>query len=125
MPSTSLESFCDAWLAAWTGNRPDALLACYTGDARYLDPAFPGGLRGHAQLRAYFEKLLARNPDWVWKREELMPTAGGFTLKWRARLPDGADFCGLDIVELRDGLISRNEVYFDPAPLRAAAAATR
>ncbi|HWB62846.1 MAG TPA: hypothetical protein VG603_04990, partial [Chitinophagales bacterium] len=54
--------------------------------------------------------------NWRWETIEIMPTQKGFTLKWRAIIPVGEDVVvehGLDIVELRDGKISRNEVYFD------------
>ncbi len=119
MRTESLDTFCDRWLASWTGNRPDALLAFYSDDAFYSDPAFPSGLRGRDALRQYFEKLLARHPDWIWTRERLQPTAEGFTLKWRARLPDGTCLNGLDIVETDGERITHNEVYFDPAPLKA------
>lgn len=47
---------------------------------------------------------------------EITETAKGFTLKWEARIPvNGSTITelGLDIVELTDGKISRNEVYFD------------
>lgn len=117
---TDLEQFCDAWLASWTGNDPDGLLAYYAEDAAYRDPAFPKGLHGHAALRPYFAKLLAANPDWRWTREELIPTASGFTLKWRARIPVGdtaIEEVGLDIVEMAEGRITRNEVYFDRTAL--------
>lgn len=107
----------DRWLPLWTGNRPDALLACYAEDARYRDPAKPDGLHGHAELRRYFGKLLALNPDWRWEADEIIPTAAGFTLKWRATIPVGDQAIvehGLDIVEVdARGLITRNEVYFD------------
>jgi hypothetical protein len=105
------------WLPLWTGNRPDDLLTCYAEDARYRDPAKPDGLQGHGELRRYFGKLLALNPAWRWEAEEIMPTAGGFTLKWRAIIPVGDQEIvehGLDIVEVdARGLITRNEVYFD------------
>lgn len=118
MSANILEAFCDRWLASWTGNQPETLLAFYSADAFYSDPAFPTGLRGHDTLRPYFEKLLSRNPSWVWTRERLQPTTEGFTLKWRASLPDGPTFNGLDIVETDGERITHNEVYFDPAPLR-------
>ncbi|MCF8257205.1 MAG: nuclear transport factor 2 family protein [Flavobacteriales bacterium] len=114
-----LTAFTDRWLSAWTGNRPQQLLEFYTNDAFYLDPANPEGLQGKAQMLPYFTKLLARNPDWEWKAVEVIPTAEGFTLKWQARIPVGSSTLtlqGLDIVELRDGRISRNEVYFDRQP---------
>lgn len=121
-------AFCEAWLGAWTGNRPEALLAFYAEDAVYRDPGRPGGLRGHAELRPYFEKLLAANPDWVWKAVEVQPTSRGFTLKWHARVPAGAatvEEDGLDIVEVANGRITRNEVYFDRVALLAAHAKAR
>ena len=113
--------FCEQWLSAWTGNQPEALLAYYTPDACYLDPARPSGLTGHDAMRAYFTRLLAKNPDWVWTAEEVMPTADGFTLKWKAVVPGAgseAVLYGLDIVEMRDNRIARNEVYFDPSAMR-------
>src|SRR5262245_60518782 len=76
--------FAAAWLPAWTGNDPARLLSFYAEDAFYLDPAVPKGLRGHEQLRPYFEKLLARNPNWQWTQVEALPMENGFVNKWRA-----------------------------------------
>ncbi|MFX1565676.1 MAG: nuclear transport factor 2 family protein [Promethearchaeota archaeon] len=108
--------FCRRWLPAWTGNQPDTLLNFYADKAFYADPAHPEGLKGKDLLRGYFTKLLAANPNWVWEPVEVYPTPRGFTLKWRAIIPVGKKKIveqGMDIVELEDGKISRNEVYFD------------
>lgn len=125
LSTTELHTWCQRWLDDWTGNRPHDLISWYTDDAVYIDPARSedpndpernGGLRGKDQLLAYFTKLLGANPEWAWTVEELMPTEKGFTLKWKAAIPTPQGqmtFFGLDIVELRDGKISRNEVYFD------------
>ncbi len=117
MTESDATAFCRHWLALWTGNRPEALLACYAETAFYRDPGQPRGLTGIAALRPYFTALLAANPDWQWDVVEVMPTAAGFTLKWRARIPVGATTIeeeGLDIVEVdAAGRITRNEVYFD------------
>lgn len=128
MNESEAREFCDAFLAAWTGNRPQALLAFYAEDALYRDPARPNGLRGHAEMAPYFSKLLAANPEWVWKCVELHPTVGGFTLKWHATIPLGGTVVeedGLDIVEVASGRISRNEVYFDRTAMLQAAAGAR
>jgi ketosteroid isomerase-like protein len=117
MDEQAYRAFCEAWLGAWTGNAPEKLLEYYTDDVFYRDPARPDGLRGKEALRGYLVRLLAAYPDWRWMPEEIMPTAKGFTLKWRAEIPikgQTVQEYGLDIVELRDGKISRNEVYFDP-----------
>jgi hypothetical protein len=108
-------TFCRNWLETWTGNRPEALRAFYTDDAFYRDPAKPGGIRG-AELLPHFTKLLALNPDWKWEAVEILETRQGFCLKWKATIPVKGQTItetGLDIVELKDGLISRNEVFFD------------
>ena len=108
-------SFIESWLAAWTGGEPsvDHLVAFYTPDARYSDPAI-ADLRGTEALRAYFRKLLRRYPAWRWEALDILATESGCVLKWKAKLDDRSTI-GLDIVDLRDGLIVRNEVYFDPS----------
>lgn len=114
-----LNDFIREWLKSWTGNRPDGLLEYYAEEAFYADPAHPAGLVGHEALRAYFTKLLARNPDWIWQAAEITPTEKGCTLKWKARIPAGnqtLELFGLDIVEISNGKITRNEVYFDRVP---------
>jgi hypothetical protein len=111
-----LNDFCRHWLPAWTGNQPEHLITFYTEDVFYRDPAKPQGLKGHAEMLPYFQKLLSLNPDWRWKVREIFPTEKGFTLKWQATIPMGDKIIteeGLDIVELKGNKISRNEVFFD------------
>jgi len=115
--------FAGQWLPAWTGNDPDSLVAFYAPDALYVDPAVPDGIVGHAQLRAYFATLLVRNPDWVWTHRGSMPLKDGFVNLWHASIPVATstiEVDGLCTVQLRDGLIYRNEVYFDRSELIAA-----
>ncbi|MBX9655031.1 nuclear transport factor 2 family protein [bacterium] len=122
--SENRKTFIDEWLASWTGNQPEKLMTYYAEDAYYQDPARPQGLRGHGEMLPYFRKLLAVNPNWVWRAVELIPTSKGFTLKWKATIPVGdrtVEEHGLDIVEIDNDLITRNEVYFDRANLMAAA----
>jgi hypothetical protein len=108
--------FCSRWLPAWTGNDPEGLLRFYAEQAFYRDPANPNGLKGHAQMRPYFTKLLAANPNWTWEAVEVFPTRRGFIMKWRATIPVGRQTIteyGMDIVELENGRVTRNEVFFD------------
>lgn len=117
--SLNYHQFCTDWLKSWSGNKPENLLEFYTEDAFYLDPANPSGITGQEKLKAYFEKLLAKNPNWQWTVEEVMPTEKGFTLKWKAMIPVHEKLLriyGLDMVELTGNKISRNEVYFDRVP---------
>lgn len=118
-----LTEFCKQWLNAWSGNQPETLIAFYSDDVYYRDPVKSQGLQGlqgKQQLFSYFKKLLAKNPDWVWKLKEIIPTEKGFVLKWNAVIPSGSSLVaieGLDIVELRSQKITRNEVYFDCSKL--------
>ncbi|MBD3253617.1 MAG: nuclear transport factor 2 family protein [Candidatus Lokiarchaeota archaeon] len=120
MENRKLDKFCRVWLNAWTGNDPEELIRFYGEDGYYQDPANPEGIRGSSDMLNYFRKLLAKNPDWRWKLDELYPTPKGFVLKWYANIPVGNDLVnakGMDIVELRGDKITRNEVYFDRTPL--------
>jgi SnoaL-like domain len=117
--------FAGRWLPAWTGNDPEGLAAFYTEDAFYSDPAIPDGVRGKEALLAYFGALLARFPDWVWKNTGATPMEGGFLNHWHATIPVGPrviECDGVCTVLLRDGLIERNEVFFDRTELLAAIA---
>lgn len=120
--------FIDQWLEAWTGNEPDILMGYYASDAFYLDPANPSGLSGYTAIRSYFQKLLAKNPKWVWKAQEIFEAPNGCILKWQADIPlhsgKRIKLEGVDILEISAGLILRNEVYFDRTPWLQALQAT-
>lgn len=113
------KEFVSKWLPAWTGNNPMLLVSFYSEDAFYLDPAVPNGIKGKAELTSYFSKLLAKNPDWIWEQIEAIPMLNGFLNKWRVRIPlneQTLELTGVCLVQLRDGKIYRNEVYFDRTP---------
>ncbi|WP_159799418.1 nuclear transport factor 2 family protein [Flavobacterium sp. MK4S-17] len=115
-----MEKLIDKWLNAWTshgnGEQAKTLALFYAEDCFYKDPANGKGLRGRKNIQEYFTKLLAANPEWVWSREELLPAGQTYVLKWKARIPVNDEVLtieGLDILEFDEGLITRNEVYFD------------
>lgn len=111
--------FAERWLPAWTGNRPEVLAAFYADDVFYADPGLPRGVQGKPALLEYFRKLLARYPDWVWTQDRSEPMRDGFLNFWRADIPGDETVVtvrGVCTVQLRDGLIYRNEVFFDRTP---------
>ncbi len=120
LSSADAKAFCAKWLPAWTGNDPALLASFYTEDVVYLDAAVPQGLAGKPALLAYFTRLLAKYPDWVWTNEEAIPLEDGFLNLWQAVIPkpSGEVVCrGVCFVQMRDGLIYRNQVYFDRSAL--------
>lgn len=115
--------FAETWLPAWTSSNAELLASFYAEDTFYLDPGIPAGVKGKQSLLAYFKKLLAYNPDWVWSQIEGIPLENGFLNKWRARIPIGSttlEIVGACFVQLDNaGKIRRNEVYFDRSQLLA------
>src|SRR3990172_5842640 len=95
-----LETFCDLWLSAWTGNQPEKLLSFYHDCVIYKDPGIPKPIEGKDNLKIYFQKLLAKYPDWIWRRRELFPIKDGFSLIWTI-----SDLEGMDLVILKDNKI--------------------
>jgi hypothetical protein len=112
--------FAEKWHPAWSGNRPELLVSFYSDDVFYCDPAIPQGVRGRAALLAYFRKLLARFPAWVWTQRGSIPMQDGFLNLWHATIPVAErtlEIDGVCTVQLRDGLIYSNQVYFDRTEL--------
>jgi hypothetical protein len=128
LDAAAASEFAARWLPAWSGNRPELLASFYSADAFYADPAIRAGVRDRAALLAYFRKLLGRNPDWVWTHTGSVPLADGFLNRWHASIPVGerrVEVDGVCTVQLRDGLIYANEVFFDRSELLAAYGAAR
>ena len=121
MTREEARAFALQWLPAWTGNKPKELAAYYSEDAFYSDPGIPSGVKGKEALLGYFQKLLAQNPNWVWTQIEAIPMEGGFLNKWHAKIPVGpknVECVGVCFVQVdSNGLIKRNEVYFDRTEL--------
>ena len=123
LDADAARAFAAEWLPAWSGNRPEGLVAFYTDDAFYADPGIPAGVRGRPALLAYFTRLLARHPDWVWTHRGSIPLVDGFLNRWHASIPAGGqrlEVDGVCTVQLRDGRIYSNEVFFDRSALLAA-----
>jgi hypothetical protein len=127
MSAADARAFAESWLPAWSGNRPELLASFYAEDAAYSDPAIPGGVRGREAVRAYFTRLLARNPDWVWTHRGSVPMQDGFLNLWHASIPVGertVEADGVCTVQLREGLIYANHVFFDRSELLEALTAS-
>ena len=123
LTAAQAKEFTDAWLPAWTGNDPEGLAAFYTDDAFYSDPAVPEGVQGKEALLGYFRALLSTFPDWKWTNTGATPMEAGFLNHWHAEIPVGGvviECDGVCTVRLRDGLIERNEVFFDRSELLTA-----
>ena len=115
------------FLDAWTSQDVDRVLACYAdAELAYSDPNTRGAIRTKDEFRRYLTKLFAA---WsmTWTAREVRPfgDGSGAAVLWRATFakpgaaPSAAPIAidGIDLVELRNGLVTRNEVQFDRTKL--------
>jgi ketosteroid isomerase-like protein len=123
MDGSELERLVIAFLDAWNSQDVERVAACYTEDLRYRDPNTRGYVEGRDALRRYLRKLFA---GWQmsWHKREVFQLAetNGVAFLWRAtfRRPAGGlvvEADGMDLAVVRDGLLARNDVYFDRAVL--------
>lgn len=133
MRATELRRLSDETLEAWNRHDVEAVVATYTEPLSYRDPNTRGPIESHDALRRYLTKLFA-SWEMSWRTGEVFPIEGenASTVTWHAtfRLRSGeqrVEVDGIDLIVLdENGLISRDDVYFDRAvlaPLLAPAAA--
>ena len=109
-----LADFNARWLKAWSDKDVEALVAFYGPDCVYKDPQTAGGLTGQAALREYLTGLFAATPPMTYTPDETWRIPGGFCGRWYCDIDGGGRMRGFDLVLLKDGRISLNEVYVHP-----------
>jgi steroid delta-isomerase-like uncharacterized protein len=105
-------------------NRADvsALVACFTEGASYRDN-FYGEHRGHAELRAMFERMFREGRDYRWVMDTVVEAPARATAEWTfgyvvsEQVPRSAGrkigFKGMSLFELAGGKIAAYREYFD------------
>lgn len=112
-----------------TGEIPklvDKLLELYAEDVELVDPNAPemvqaDSFAGKAQVRKYYEAVLAAYPVWNFTILEIFPTEKGFVLRYEGRDAGPVKrFEGVDILELKKQKqgwrIAKLMGYYDRAP---------
>ncbi len=109
----------EAVLSAWNSQDVDGVVSCYTEDCVYLDPNTRGPVKGREAFSRYLSRLFQRwKMTWSLREFFLFEDGSGGAFLWHAQLTPAsggktAEIDGMDLVMLRDGKLSRNEVYFD------------
>jgi steroid delta-isomerase-like uncharacterized protein len=105
-------------------NRQDVggLVECFTESASYRDN-FYGEHRGHAGLRAMFERMFREGRDYRWVMDTVVETPGRASAEWTFgyvvtdAVPRSAGrkigFRGMSLFELERGKIAAYREYFD------------
>lgn len=112
-------------LSAWNEQDVEKTVACYTEDCLYLDPNTRGHVQGRDALRRYLSRLFEKwTMTWTLREFHSFGAEKGGAFLWHATLTPAAggptaEIDGMDLVVLEDGLLKRNEVYFDRMSLFA------
>lgn len=115
--------FCREWLQAWVGGKDSApkLLSYYHPEAQLTDPNHKTPLKGHEELKPFFEAMLGNYPDWKFEIKSLYPIEDGFVFIYQTdirhlgKVFEG--FRGIDVIRMKDGLIIDHEGFYDRTPL--------
>jgi uncharacterized protein (TIGR02246 family) len=113
---------------AWAQGDPVRVLDLYHEDARYWDTRHPQGLKGKAALAAHLKQVLGSfDMKFALLEEHRLTDRDAAIALWECAVrPRGEDGKagqalmlqrGMNILEIRDGLIVRDECYNDAAAL--------
>ncbi|MGN6663548.1 MAG: ester cyclase [Solirubrobacterales bacterium] len=110
------------------GRDPDRIVAPAHPEGYVDDFVAIGEFQGKEAVRAFFGELFAAMPDFEMSVERVVADEGAVAVKWRAEATfGGAPFQGIqatgrrvrlrgvDFLEIEDGLIRRNTIFYDGA----------
>lgn len=121
VPSSPVERVYHAWNEALSRNDAAALTALYAPDAVIESPLIPhltgkqqGVCRGHAEIRAFWEKVAISKPEVRrYYRTGYLTDGKKLTWEYPRETPDGDQMDFSEVMELNsDGLIQRYRVYW-------------
>jgi steroid delta-isomerase-like uncharacterized protein len=106
---------------------PDGIVAM--GAPGFVDDfVVIGAIRGHDAVRSFFRDLFAAFPDFTMTVDRVVADDTSAVVQWHAGgtftgglfqgiAPTGrrVDIRGVDVMEIADGLIQRNTIYYDGA----------
>ena len=115
-------SVVDEFASAFNRADVGALVACFTEGASYRDN-FYGEHRGHAGLRAMFERMFREGRDYCWVMDRVVEVPERATAEWTFgyvvsdAVPRSTGrkigFRGMSLFELEHGKIAAYREYFD------------
>ena len=108
------KAFNADWLRAWSDKDVKHLLGFYAPDTIYKDIQSVAGLEGRAALGDYLERLFSATPPMVYTADETWAIEGGYCGRWYCEIGETRKegrLRGFDLVLIKDGLITLNEVY--------------
>ena len=115
MGPSDVERLVERYRAGWFEHDVDAIMAVVTEDVVFHNVTAGERVEGAAGFRVHVAGILERWPDLAFEERGLRVTEDTGFVEWTARgmAPDGrrVEWDGIDVINCRDGLISRNAVY--------------
>ena len=114
MSALDIQAFNSDWLRAWSDKDVIRLVGFYAPDTVYKDAQTAAGLKGREALKAYLDQLFAATPPMIYTPDETWAIDGGFCGRWYCDVGQNGKegrLRGFDLVIVKDGLITHNEVY--------------
>lgn len=118
---SSIEEIARRYWAAEEARDPDAILEFFTPDATWRGPGVD--LRGHAQIRTFYEGSAARFPKLKVEAGRVLGGREEAAIEWRAIFEDHAGrqhpLSGVNLMRLDGERIAALTTYNDPSALAA------
>ncbi|MES2631344.1 MAG: nuclear transport factor 2 family protein [Pseudomonadota bacterium] len=128
LPTKEISRVIQERFAAYESGDPARVMGVYSDDAAYWDTKCPARMQGREALAKYLSGFLGNfDLRYAMLEEHRLQGRDAAIVLWecavRRRLPDGELSAqlvmqrGMTLLEVRDGLVSRDEAYMDLASL--------
>jgi ketosteroid isomerase-like protein len=115
MSDIDVKRFVDSYRAGWFSHDVDAIMALVTADVVFQNLTTGERVEGAEALRELVSGIHERWPDLRFDEHAVYLTGATGVAEWTAMATasDGRrlEWDGIDVINCRDGLISRNAVY--------------
>jgi SnoaL-like protein len=118
-PHSEMDHVIERWEAALGAHDADGLVATYAEDAVLESPLVlhvtgnKGQLRGHRELRPFFENIVKRTPTLRGFHRGVYFADGGRAIwEYPRDCPNGEQMDFVEVMEIENALIQRHRVYW-------------
>ncbi len=115
MTAPDVKVLVERYRAGWFGHDLDAIMAVVSDDIVFHNVTARERVEGAAAFRAHVAAIHNRWPDLAFEEHAMYLAANTGVVEWTARgtAPDGRrlEWEGIDVINCRDGQITRNAVY--------------
>ena len=115
MTDADVRVLVERYRAGWCGHDVDAIMSVVSSDVVFHNVTAQERVEGAAAFRAHVAEIHDRWPDLAFAEHALYLAPDTGVAEWTARgtAPDGRRLAwdGLDVINCRDGQITRNAVY--------------